>query len=299
MALVAGFGTTAQAALSAQVFFDDEETLSLTAGRATNLKMEFFDSESSEPLHHFHPMHEKDMHLLIISEDMQSFAHVHPTKLSEHLAIFGLDLNTPNTDPDNYDATQAISTAGKYFLFAEAMPMGYSMTTVPVTVEARGEKKDSAALTLDPVSADGSIHKTFGDYRLHLKVKTYPHCGTFAALLEMTVQFREDSQAEFRDVTDIEPWLSSFAHTVMLSQAGQTAADKKFVHLHAVWPLVDDPDTERGPYLRVASDSHSPMNEGVFKIWVQFKHRGRVQTLPFVIEIKAPPGLGAAHPLCF
>ncbi|MGZ3745136.1 MAG: hypothetical protein ACXWRA_15230, partial [Pseudobdellovibrionaceae bacterium] len=64
--------------------------------------------------------------------------------------------------------------------------------------------------------------------------------------------------------------------------------EKKFLHLHAVWPLVDDPNTERGPYLRVGSDSHAPMREGVFKAWLQFKHLDQVQTIPFVIELKAP-----------
>jgi hypothetical protein len=233
-------------------------------------------------------MHEKEMHLILISEDLESFAHLHPQHLSDHIGIFGIDLNQPTQDPYNLDAISAVKRPGPYFLFAESMPMGFSMTTLPLDFRASGVATQKKPLKIDPVSSDGFIYKNFNDYQVKLKVNTYPHCGNFAALLEMELKHLDPLSQTYLDVTDLQPWLSSFGHTIMLSEQGTIAKEKKFIHLHAVWPLVDDPETERGPYLRVASDSHAPMTEGIFKIWVQFKHHDQVQTIPFVVEIKAP-----------
>ncbi len=283
-------------ALAAQLFINDEETSVMTAGAPANLKIDFFNTESSDPLHHFHPMHEKEVHLILVSEDLDSFSHLHPMKLSEHLGIFGVDLNLPTTDPYNLDSSSAVMKAGGYFVFAESMPMGFSMTTIPLSLTASGSRDQNKPLMLDLKSPDGFIYKTFEDYVVKLKVKTYPHCGTFSALLEMDLQKKDPVTQTLVDVTDIEPWLNSFAHTVMVSEQGTTATEKHFIHLHAVWPLVDDPETERGPYIRMASDSHVPMREGIYKIWFQFKHQGKVHTIPFVIDIKAPvipPGIEA------
>ena len=137
-------------ALSAQLFFNDEEKNIMSAGEATNLKIDIFNDESAEPLHHFHPMHEKPLHLLIISEDMESFSHLHPIQLSEHLGIFSIDLNQPTRDPYNLDSAKSVLRPGNYFVFAESMPMGFSMTTIPLNFIATGEALPKKPLLLDP-----------------------------------------------------------------------------------------------------------------------------------------------------
>ncbi|MGZ3749449.1 MAG: hypothetical protein ACXVCD_19085 [Pseudobdellovibrionaceae bacterium] len=275
-------------ALAAQLFLDGEEKNVMTAGAPTNLKIEIFNTDSPDPLHHFHPMHEKEMHLILVSEDLESFAHLHPQHLSEHLGLFGIDINQPTQDPYNLDAPTAVRKPGPYFLFAESMPMGFSMTTLALDFTALGAVTPKKPLELDAISPDGFIYKNFNAYSVKLKVKTFPNCGTFSVLLEAELRHWDPLSQTYTEVLDLQPWLSSFAHTVLISEEGNNAQEKKFLHLHAVWPLVDDPNTERGPYLRVGSDSHAPMREGVFKAWLQFKHLDQVQTIPFVIELKAP-----------
>lgn len=286
--LSVGWTSQCFAALAAQLFLDNEEKNVMVAGQSTNLKIEILNPDSADPVHHFHPMHEKEMHLILISEDLESFSHLHPQHLSEHLGIFGIDLNQPTADPYNLDATNAVRKPGPYFLFAESMPMGFSMTTLSLNFSASGVVPPKKPLEPDPVSSDGFIYKNFNAYAVKLKAKPYPHCGTFSVLLEAELKHLDPLSQTYVDVLDLQPWLNSFGHTIMVSEKGTRAQEKKFIHLHAVWPLVDDPETERGPYLRVASDSHTPMSEGVFKVWLQFKHRDQVQTLPFVIEVKAP-----------
>jgi hypothetical protein len=282
-------GETSLAAVGAQFFLNNEERNEMQAGEPVDFKLEMFNTISPEPLHHFHTMHEKPLHLILISEDLESFSHVHPVQLSEHLGIFGIELNQPSNDPYNFDAARAISKAGNYFIFAEAMPMGFSMTTVPLELHARGETIPKKPLVVDPISKDGLIIKEIDRYQIQLGVRTYAHCGTFSSYFEFDLRYKEQNSEHYTDLVDLEPWLASFAHAVMISEEGTSAQAKKFIHFHAVWPLVDDPETERGPYLRIASDGHTPLRQGIYKLWLQFKHRGQVQTLPFVVDIKAPP----------
>lgn len=288
--LIFGGRTLCWAALAGQIFFDDEEKTMMIAGAATNLKVEVSNPDSPDPIHHFHPMHEKKMHLILISEDLESFAHLHPEQLSEHLGIFGVNLNQATQDPYNLDAAKAVQKPGTYYLFAESMPMGYSMTTLPMDFTATGGMVSlRKPLILDPVFSDNIVYKKMNNYEVKLQVKTYPHCDTFSVLIEVELKYWDSLRDSYLDILDLQPWLNSFAHIIMVSEQGRTAQEKNFTHLHAVWPLTDDPETERGPYLRMASDNHSPLTEGIFKIWLQFKHHDQVQTIPFVIEIKAPP----------
>lgn len=292
------FASPSLGALAAQMFLNNEETSVMSAGEPVNLKIEISDTESAEQVHHFHPMHEKPMHLIIVSEDLESFSHLHPIQIREHLGIFGIDLNQPTTDSYNLDAATAVPKSGEYFVFAESMPMEFSMTTLPLSLTAVGPRPEKKPLLPDPIDTDGFIYKLYHDYRIQLQSETYYHCGTFSALLNITLQHLDPKTGSYVDLTDLDTWLNSFGHAIMISENGNTAQEKRFVHLHAVWPLVDDPENERGPSLRLATDNHNPMTEGMYKIWLQFKHRGQVQTIPFVINIKAPPVEELAKNLC-
>ncbi|MFP3355790.1 hypothetical protein R0K17_00400 [Planococcus sp. SIMBA_143] len=63
--------------------------------------------------------HEKRMHLVIVSADLETFVHVHPVE----------------NDSGNYEVELALSD-GKYFSFADINPvdMTYSIKPVPITV---------------------------------------------------------------------------------------------------------------------------------------------------------------------
>jgi hypothetical protein len=89
-------------------------------------------------------------------------------------------------------------------------------------------------------------------------------------------------------VENLETWLGSYGHLVLISNEGALAADKKFLHLHAVWPLPDDPTTIKGPTLELGAENHTLLKTGAYRGWLQFKHLGNIQTIPFSFEIKDP-----------
>ena len=266
-----------------------QETNIVVAGEPFEAKIKVFDAETPNGMLHFHPMHEKAMHLIVVSEDLTSFAHLHPRQVSEHLGKFTIGLNQTSADPDNVDATTAVALPGNYLLFNETMPMGFSMTTLPLDLTATGPARALQPLVLDPISDAGIIVKEIDGYRVRFKVTPFFHCNSLTVAFDAHFQVWDVASNDYVDITDLEPWLTSFAHTVMISEHGKMAAEKSFYHVHAVYPLTDDPNSERGPDVALGMHNHVSMNEGVFKTWLQFKHRGLVHTIPFVLNIVAPP----------
>jgi hypothetical protein len=294
-ALLVAASTPAFARLSAHMEVSGGESSGgrVTAGRPADLSLHFFDPASSDPLHHFHPMHGKPLHLIVVRDDLSTFAHLHPTPMGEHHPMFDQMLNADSADPDNFDAVRAVPTAGRYLVFAEAMPMGYSMTTVTGELEATGTPAPRQPFVLDPVDQDGFLYKDAGDYRMRLHIETYPECGTFSVMLRIFLQKRVDGRLE--PVDDVETWLEAFGHAILISTDGETADAKVFSHLHAVWPLPDDPAGPRGPDLELTSDNHMPMRAGDYRLWIQLKHAGAVMTVPFGVHLVEPPPTARAR----
>ena len=283
------------AQVSSKIYIDKEEKITMKANQPTEWIFEFIDNITQLTLEHFHPMHEKLMHLMVISEDLSEFAHIHPTYIGSHSGLFSISVNLPSKDPDNQDVIRAVSKAGNYFLYSEMMPMNFPMLTVPHQIISEGTPSPKVPLVLDPVDAKGRIVKYYkqngapgtegDDYRVTLKVTPIPHCGT--TLLKLTAVFDTFVKGTYLPVTDLQKWLGLYGHGIFLSQVGTTAFDKTFRHVHAISPL--DEDEQHGPEIVLMSDNHGPMNEGVYKLWVQLKRQEKVFTFPFVFNFKAAP----------
>jgi hypothetical protein len=274
--------------LASVLTINSQEAGTATASEPFEAKIKVFDSEAPNAMMMFHPMHEKPMHLIVVSEDLKTFAHLHPHQASEHVGKFSIGINQPDADPDNADAATAVVLPGRYFLFNETMPMGYSMTTLPLDLKAEGPQRALEPLVLDPMNDQGEIVKDVDGYRVRLKVAPYFHCNALSIGFDAHLQIWDEALKDFVDIHDLEPWLASFSHLVMISEDGTTAAEKRFHHVHAVFPLTDDPQSERGPDVQLGMHNHTSLIEGVFKSWLQFKHHGAVRTIPFVLKVVAP-----------
>lgn len=270
----------------------------MEAGQPARLQFIFLDPMTGHPPHHFHVMHEKPMHLVVVSEDLSQFAHLHPTLIQHSHVPFDITVNKASTDPDNFALSSAVPKPGHYFLFGEIMPMDYSMLIFPFDLKVNGESKGPApSVVPDPLSPDGTILKFYGldslesgplqaNYQLKILPEAVDHCGTLVPKLNVELSFRENPAGEFLPVTDLEPWLASYGHSFVISKNGANAADRSIVHLHAVWPLIDsDPKDGHGPWLELAAHSHgNSFPPGIYRAWVQIKHRGQVLTLPLTFD---------------
>ena len=74
-----------------------------------------------------------------------------------------------------------------------------------------------------------------------------------------------------RPVEDLEPYLGALGHLVALREG-----DLAFLHVH--------PETEDGSGPRIAFRAAFP-SEGRYRLFLQFAHEGRVQTVGFTVEV--------------
>jgi hypothetical protein len=79
------------------------------------------------------------------------------------------------------------------------------------------------------------------------------------------------------DVTDLEPYLQSFAHVT-----GFREGDLKVVHMHPNQSPGEDPNARGGPTLNLMSMFAAP---GKYRLFVQFQTAGTLHTVPIDVEV--------------
>lgn len=144
-------------------------------------------------------VHEKVLHLLIVSKDLSWFAHEHPTRRADGAFTF------PTTFP----------AGGEYTLYFDFTPKGSPQQVVPVKVTATGTSKAAVPLTVD---ADKP--KTIDGFTVALDTEGAIKAGGKA---HMAFTITKDS----KPVTTLRPYLGAMGHLVIISQDGT-----QFVHAH-------------------------------------------------------------------
>jgi len=158
------------------------------------------------------------------------------------------------------DAT--FPSGGKYKAFADFIPEGGANATLSERFEVEGEEESPSA-----VRADGSLVRTAEGKEVELKLS-----GAVAGRdAELTFEIR-DAKSK-KGVNDLEPYLGAVGHVVILS-----ADAEEYLHVHPT----DEKST--GPEAKFAT--RFP-HAGTYKIWGQFKHSGKVITVPYVVDVKS------------
>lgn len=323
------FGTTSgvtvakSETLNSKIYVNGVANGSAVAGVPSKWEFEFIDNETGGTPHHFHVMHQKPMHLVVISEDLSSFAHIHPTERPHSAKSFNIIVNSASADPDNFQLPFVTPKSGRYFIFAEVMPMDYGMLTFPYTLSVlpnsqlptrlslRGNtrlsptRQPSTRLSPTRLSpTDQPFTKWYNEngvevtditsasYELRINIEPVEHCGVTVPKINLHLKHRETAQI-FQPVQDLETWLGSYGHALVIGRKGSTAIEKSVQHLHAVWPLpTDNPvDDERGPDIELLAHSHGLSTPtDTYRAWVQLKHKGKILTLFFDFnwELTAP-----------
>ncbi len=297
--IASAIGIKAEAAtLNTNLWVDGVVGAAADSTKNSKIEFEFRDSETGGIAHHFHVMHAKPMHLIVVSEDLSHFAHVHPEVRPHSAKAFYITANSQTADPDNFALSTLLPFGGKYFLFAEVMPMGYGMLNFPYDLNVSGPTRSAVAPATDMPGADGKIVKYFsaddspsdetgGEYLIKLEVLPMEHCQVIIPRLHFEVLAKINGA--FEQVKDLDQWLESYGHAILIGRDGKTAAEKAVLHLHAVWPLpTGDPSKdERGPRLELATHSHGKsMQSDNYRAWIQLKHKGKVHTFSFEFDWK-------------
>lgn len=146
--------------------------------------------------------HTKKIHLIVVSEDLSWFDHIHPE--------FGAD--------GSYSVKEKFPTAGKYTLFADYKPSGGNHTVDVLNVTVAGKIPAAKVYGADKLTADA------GD---GFSVKLTPETGKFLTNMPMHINGVVMQNGKEVDVNTLEDYLGAKAHMVVVS-----LTDKKYLHVH-------------------------------------------------------------------
>lgn len=197
-------------------------------------------------------VHEHLLHLIIVSDDLSFFDHVHPTQQPD--GTFTINYRFPKED--------------NYLLFADITPHGERAQVFRLPVEVGGSRfRATASLT-----ASGASAREIGDY--HVEMILQPR--ELVATRHAHIAFRLSRDG--LPVTDLQPYIGAMGHCVIISEDTQ-----KYLHCH---PEQFTPTPSRGgPVVSFHTTFSKP---GRYKVWGQFKHGGEIIVADFVVNVEKP-----------
>ncbi|MGM0888894.1 MAG: hypothetical protein ACQEW5_18410 [Bacillota bacterium] len=179
--------------------------------------------------------HEKIMHLIIVSADLEDYYHLHPEEKGN--GVYTLKFVLPEKS---------------YKAFVDIKPKNLAYQVSPIDLyvgKSHGEHK------VNELKVDTNLTKTFNEKTVEL---TTTELGINK---DVTLSF------DTKGITP-EPYLGALGHVVILDEKGE-----KFVHVH--------PTSEEKTQFETKFDK-----PGIYKVWGEFKFDGKVNSYPFVIEVK-------------
>ena len=195
-------------------------------------------------------IHERLLHLFVVSRDLSFFAHVHPERSGDRFEV-PIELGP-----------------GAYVLVADFVPSGGAPQLVQHAFVTSGYRASPFAVA--KVEADVADKLVEG---LRIGIDA----GNPRAQTASVVRFTVREATTGAPVNDLEPYLGAAGHLLVVS-ADVTQA----IHAHPEG-TVGGP----GPNGEVVFAPVLPA-PGVYKLWVQFQRKGKVITAPFAIEVRAP-----------
>jgi hypothetical protein len=212
----------------------------------SGLRLAIRDPETGAVVSSLATVHDKPLHLFVVSRTLDYFAHLHPTQLAS--GVFEIRQTVP---------------PGEYIVVADFLPQGGSPQLIQRAIMTPGFQPSPTAgpHSLPPLAAsvaDG--------------VRGRLESGQITAGQAATLRFTLSHASSGAPVSDLQPYLSAPGHLFLVS------ADLTFaVHGHP------SETSSSGPELSFAMTFPAP---GPYKLWLQVQRRGRVITLPFVVEVR-------------
>ena len=205
----------------------------------------------------FEVVHDRRYHLFVVSHDLTSFQHLHPEPQPD--GTWAIDVTVP--------------LPGYYRVLSDFLPSGGSPQFIGRTLITAGFDGDihSQSARLEP---DTVWRKTSGTITADLTFEPpLLTAGQFGHL-----QFTLSDAKTGAPITDLQPYLGAFGHTLILSE---DLVDS--VHSHPSEWLPDDvADRLGGP--RVTFEGYMP-RPGRYRAWTQFLRRGELITLSFTFSV--------------
>jgi hypothetical protein len=203
--------------------------------------------------------HEKKIHLIVVSNDLSYFEHIHPDYQADgSYQINVLDKNKTYTDGAGKNETK-FDHGGDYTLFADYLPTGGTHQVEKVSIKVKGTPRPAVSYTSDKLSGKSE----------NFTVTLTPTGGKLITGTQMHITGLLTKDGKEVDVNTLENYLGAKAHMVVIS-----LNDKEYLHVH--------PDVSGGKF-----DLHTTFKmPGIYRGWIQFQSAGKVHTVDFVMNVK-------------
>ncbi len=222
-------------------------------------------NDKGEVLKDFETVHEKKMHFIVVREDLQNFQHLHP-EFNQSSGEWTVDVTFP--------------TDGPYRVFPDFTPAksANNPQLLPVTVNSRIGIGDMSKYKAQTATLDTQSKKTFGEYQVTHTLPTNLTKGQEVTYI-LTIE------RNGKTVMDLQPYLGAMGHSVILKES-----TLDFIHAHAGEASVHGIDHASGPDSALKTGPNIEFTttfpaSGIYKLFTQFQHQGKVQTTDYVIKV--------------
>lgn len=222
-------------------------------GKPFNLKIALHDSKGN-PINDLQVSHERILHIILVSEDLEDFKHVHPDDSRKNVDIAART--------NEFEISVILSKANRYRVLVGANRLG---NEVSATSWLNVEGISSALLINKDLSGD----KLFDGYRVVLNVQPkIPKTGD-----ETHLSYYIERNG--RQITDTEQYLGADMHLAIVP------LDLSIVsHTHGL----KSKSIKENPLGEIDAHYTFPY-PGLWKIYGQFQHQGKVVTTEFMVEV--------------
>ena len=248
------------------------------AGQPAALIFSIHELPSGRRVREFETVHEKSLHLLLVSADFRWFEHQHPALGSD----------------GRFRLTWTFPRPGRCLLFTDFTPADGDNQILRTTLAVGGPGKRFA---LHPaLKVNTGVESVVGETRVTLRCR--PQALRVNRQLTLTYTLTDRAG---RPRTDFQPILGVMGHLIALREDGKTV-----VHTHTlqgvqagsyaaamlamrqagqaeVVPITADMVTEHGPCFSFKLTLPKP---GRYKLWAQFQRRNQWLTVPFTLNIQ-------------
>lgn len=243
------------------------EGATIQAGQPARLSFQI-RSPRGLPVRFPEHVHERPLHLLIVSEDLAEFAHIHPEL----------------TTGDRYEVTHTFPNGGRYRLYADFTPPGAAQRIETFDLKIEGKPRATV-----PLVADSVLDRKADSLQVEMAA------GQLRAGEDFELRFVVRDAATGKTVDDLEPYLGAWAHFVLIDRQ-----QKSFLHAHPIEsgslpPVVTSSAAlSSDGHLHAALAGPSPSEirtmvsfpaAGLYKLWAQFQREGKVIIVPFVLKV--------------
>jgi len=202
--------------------------------------------------------HEKKIHLIVVSNDLSYFEHIHPEYQPDGSYLINvLDKSKAYTNGSGHNETR-FEHGGDYTLFADYLPGGGSHQVEKINLNIKGTPKVAVSYNADKLTS------VVDKFTVALSIDG----GKLITGSQMHIAGKVMQDGKEVDVNSLENYLGAKAHMVVVS-----LEDKEYLHVH--------PDVEGGKF-----DLNTTFKKpGIYRGWIQFKSEGKVHTVDFVMNV--------------